>query len=626
MITSTLLLLGLGTTAAAPATPAASSLAPSATLTSHVAWHPGDSLFYGELPDLAGAREAWTKTAIARALADPEVHKALGALMGQESLDPIPTVLALARENAPSEQFDLVMELLDALRAASISIRPTETSRDAIGEGVDDWEEILTNFGFQIIVTFESDAAPTQLMDLAAQALNAQGAEFELESVRWNGMEGALIRGLGVTELGDHVRLVRVGPHLIILAGVTGLEEARQRMEGSGSSMAKSESWSKGADMFVGGGTIVADLYSEIMDYVPLDEDEEAALALTTLSELAEGLLGTNGSILTRGGRWRVTLDDGQYVTNGYQPRDSAQMMEKILARGPLDAKALGFVNPKAIVAWAVQFDPAALVAAVRAETATDDGDALSYLESQHGLKVADMIQALGKSATFSMPTPPLMAAPDLQLSLALDDREKFVAALGPALEFLSKTLTESGTGTLELKDYRDTQLATVEFTIDLGEGLPMDPTKIIKPTIAVLEDRVLITMTQSFAKKVVRNAAKGEVEPHPFLQTVSIPEGVSEFGYADWAKMFGSLYSMGKSMAGMAAASMEPGSVPFDLTKLPDADLFLKHFKPSLRWEKRVEGGMLHHSESSFGPDLLCAIAVAIPAAQAVSPTMGGF
>ena len=223
------------------------------------------------------------------------------------------------------------------------------------------------------------------------------------------------------------------------------------------------------------------------------------------------------------------------------------------------------------------------------------------------------MIQALGDSVTFSMPNPPLMAAPDLQISLALADRAKFMEGLDKLVASLRSEIEEAGYGIIDTKDYRDTLLTTVEFTVDLDmEGLPMDPTKLIKPTLAVLEDRVLITMSQSFAKKVVRNAAKGEVEAHEFLKSVSIPAGVSEFGYADWASMFGGLYSMGRSFAPMMASQMGPEGLPFDLSKLPEAELFLRHFKPSVRWEKRVEGGMLHHSESSFGPDLLLGLVVA--------------
>ena len=322
MITSVLLPLFLGT---------ASISTPLAPASSHAAWHPGDSAVYVEMPDIAATRTAWAQSAIARMLADAEVHQAIGALMGQESVDPVPMVLARVRESLPPGQYDLAIRLLDQVRGFSMSVRPTETSRDAVADGIDSPEAALTAFGFQVVLNFASAEAPTQVMDLIAQGMNAQGAEFILEDISWNGQSGAMIRGLGPGDLGDHIRLVRSGANLVLIAGVNGLDEVRERMEGSGESMATSANWTSKVSSFSSAGTVIADVFADVAGYAPIEANEAQQLA--PILELAEGLLGTNGAML-RGGRWRMRLNNGVYVTDGFQPRNPEIMLEHIVARG----------------------------------------------------------------------------------------------------------------------------------------------------------------------------------------------------------------------------------------------------------------------------------------------------
>ena len=83
-------------------------------------------------------------------------------------------------------------------------------------------------FGFQFILTFASEETPAQIIAMASQAM---GPDMEPESVRWNGLAGSMVHGPAADELWGTVHMVHVGSNLILLAGATGLEEAKARME-----------------------------------------------------------------------------------------------------------------------------------------------------------------------------------------------------------------------------------------------------------------------------------------------------------------------------------------------------------------------------------------------------------
>jgi len=574
----------------------------------HSAWHPADSIVYVELPDLVAARRDWHTTAIGRLIADPEIHTALGALMGMEKLDPGAKLVEQMRTDAPEGMYDSVAALLAGVRAVSVSATPTATTAAALQGKVSDPAEAMGAFGLQVTLSMESSALATQTMDFIVKGLMEDGIESTLEPLEWGGVAGAALSMTGGGPVGDGVKLLRLDKELFLVAGASNVEDLQKRFGGDGSSMATNKAWTAGVSHFGSArGTTVVELYSGLSKFASL----WGGMELDPIYELAEGLLGTTGSMVARGGRWRITIDEGIYVSDGYQMRDGSSQLDSFLERGPLSENALAFVNPKALVASAVQFNPEGLVGVIRGMSASEDGDAFSRFEATHGFKLDDMVLALGDSATFSMPNLPLMTAPDVQVSVALKDREKFNGGFTGIVALIGNLLGDKGT--IAVKEYRGNQLATISLTFDLGiPGLPVDPTKMFTPTFVALEDRVLITATQSFAKKVVRSAAKGDLDTHEFLSQVSMPEGVAEVGYADWANMVGGLYTIGRSMAGMFASGMEPGTIPFDLNKLPEASLFLRHFKPSLRWERRVDGGMLHHGESSFGPDVMLTMCLA--------------
>ena len=77
------------------------------------------SVLYVELPDLVSAKREWMTTSIGRMLADPEIHAAIGELMGQEPLNPWALLEGQIRKNAPGGGYDMAMGMLGSLRAFS---------------------------------------------------------------------------------------------------------------------------------------------------------------------------------------------------------------------------------------------------------------------------------------------------------------------------------------------------------------------------------------------------------------------------------------------------------------------------------------------------------------------------
>ena len=74
-------------------------------------------------------------------------------------------------------------------------------------------------------------------------------------------------------------------------------------------------------------------------------------------------------------------------------------------------------------------------------------------------------------------------------------------------------------------------------------DGLPIDPSaNFFRPTITVMDDRVLLTTLPTHAKKEIRRVAKalkkaGEERPAstPGSARWAVPEGATTVGYADW-------------------------------------------------------------------------------------------
>jgi hypothetical protein len=573
--------------------------------------HPADAVLYLEVPDVPGALAAYEATAYARLVNDPDVQAAIARVLHQESFDPWEALMDLIAQAEEEGDLPPLRELLAPTSRVAISLNVrggdalafVARVKELEGQAADDaaYERaVAEDLGLQLTVDFASAAAAGDLVDFLRTTLQDQGLELERSTLALGGHDADLWsvpEGLGA--LADSVRLVRSGARVVGLIGcldTAGLQERAARTSAGGGRFAA------GRKRFdPPSGVTLFELENRVSDQLMALAPNPA---VSPLLDLAEGLMGPNLTMLTRGGHWRIQLRDGRFVTEGLHPVPAHSPLDGLFASEPLSAGALSMIHPEAIVAWAVHFDKQKALALLAQATQDAQGDPFAEIELAYGFRPdRDLIEPLGPAITYSLPGEiSLLSAPPLMVTLALSD----AAAFRRGIAGLMRLIEDEGLDemTLSARPYRGYDVYTLAFEYDLGlEGLPIDPLAILRPSLVVLDDRVLITTNPTHAKKEIRRVLKLDGELHPWLASGAIPEGAAEVGFADWIQVVGRLYAGAKSMAPMLGA-MAGEELPIDLTQLPEAELFTRHFAPSSRWKRHTEHGLLHWAESSFGPE----------------------
>lgn len=571
------------------------------------AGHPAAAQLYLEIADVEALGDAYAGSAVARMLGDAELQAILGRLLGQDALDPR-TLL--------EEQYDQAVErgdipplrelLADPLRSLTLSATVDGGLASLIEtlEYAENDEEVgialLESVAIQLHLDFVDGDSALRAHEFIERAIDDQG-EVLREATRVDSVEvvsytpdGAPMAPFHTSLSGERWTLL-IGGDAVELAGrLSGREEgfARSRLAAGG--------------LLEVPGRPVLQLYNALVEeFWTVPEAEAGALTL----DLAEGLFGSTATMLLRGGIWQIGVDDrGRFVTEGFRG-SAATPAQRVFGGARLDMDALHLIHPDAIVAKATHFDKHALIEAVeRAAALAGEEDPMAAIEEQIGVHpLRDLLEPLGPAMAYSLPAPnSLLSAPPLSLAFALEDRATFEAGLTKLLRFAE----EQGGGFFAVvdSDYRDMRLLTLQF--DFPEGLvdlpiPIDLSALIRPTFVVMDSRFFLTTLPQHAKKEVRRLLRTEVEKHAMLEDLDLPADVAEVGFADWMQFFGQVYTGGRALANLAGAGAGE-ELPFDPAGLPDAELILEYFEPTVRWRRFVEGGVIDHERSSFGPDAL--------------------
>ena len=138
--------------------------------------------------------------------------------------------------------------------------------------------------------------------------------------------------------------------------------------------------------------------------------------------------------------------------------------------------------------------------------------------------------------------------------------------------------------------------------------GRSMTPDLSPQPTLALLDDRLILALKLSVAQAEVRRIVDGKpFEAHAIGAGGHFPSDAFEASVMDWSAYLGKFVDLLKGLAPMLA---QMGSTSFDASGLPDGALLAEHFKPTWSWSKELaDGRTFTHSESSFGPDTPAAI-----------------
>jgi hypothetical protein len=285
-----------------------------------------------------------------------------------------------------------------------------------------------------------------------------------------------------------------------------------------------------------------------------------------------------------------------------------------------MDAASLDLAHPDALVTSVASFDAARLMDTVTQGIDADAVEAaMGEMEETYGFRLdRDLIAPLGGSVSYSLPKlRSLLAAPNLMAAARLEDRDAFLKGMDGLLAMLN----DSGGAMGQRTDYRGAAI----YTWTLGEpgGGGMQPggmgsfmpdlTTFVRPTVTVMDDRVLLSTLPTHAKREVRRVAKllkagEEAALHEGFAQLEMAEGASMVTFADWPMFFGNLYTQLRALAPMLGGLAGGGQdlpLPFKLDSLPDMELLTRHFRPSTRYSVVSGGGRLDVTESSIGPEV---------------------
>ena len=122
----------------------------------------------------------------------------------------------------------------------------------------------------------------------------------------------------------------------------------------------------------------------------------------------------------------------------------------------------------------------------------------------------------------------------------------------------------------------------------------------LLRPTIAVTEDRIVVTTAPVAMKKEVRRLRKDDAT-HIGLAGITAPEGAPSLSFVDWGSAALSAHSMLVSIARMSGAIAEEDGAGASLAGLPWPDLIRRHFPSGFRWSVAADGVRITRSEASM-------------------------
>lgn len=599
--------------------------------------HPQSAEIFLQMPDVQGLIKAYPATAMAKMIADPELHATFGLMMNGEGAGPVDPLDLLMSEYRGAVQSGDMPPLLDmASGVTSLSF-----SFDVEGDDIVKFIDASGEAGMESGVFAAENMAIRLVADFATEeAQNAAAMEFEKlfsdEAPRdheLNGLSVTLEGGGGAfgtdsvtvwsysrvqeAEEGDwnfnqfeeSMTLISGGKRMALAFGNVDSGEfveslAANATEGSATALLASGRAAIGAR--AKNTTPVFEGYMQPIAEKMLLAEEPMALPLL---DLAEGLFGPAASMVIRGGHWRVDIDDasGQFLTEGVHSKSPASPTAGLLGAQTLKDGALDLALANALVTTVTSLDKNVLMQVLEQAAAEEGEGAMDQLEEAFGFRPdRDLVAPLGSAVSYSLPAlGSLITAPNLMVAVDLDDKDAFIRGM----DGLFQMMAEEDDFELKREPYK--KISTL-YRIKIPglfdglpmDGLPIDLSSFFEPTIAVLDDRIIIGTTATHAKKQVRNEQKliksGDTRPvHAGLMQIGA-ENATTVSYADWATFTGGLYSKVKAF-GPLMASMP---LPFDPTMLPAADVMTRHFKPSSRSVRIIDGVVRHSANSSFGPE----------------------
>lgn len=579
----------------------------------HARWHANDADVMVEVPDVQATLRAYDGAPLVRMLRD-EAAASIGEIAKGMGWDVAAMVGSLLPQPDPKRPDDPRWPW-SKLANASFSVEGI----DASSTGTDFLEHVA---GCAVLEFSDSEACSQAALALVATLTlapkeNAPVAKIDLDG---RSMDVAHYTGdLTFAGVRD-VWIARSERRLVVGGGRTTPELLAQRLSKPEASLA-----SKFATEPLFGtrsGVVVADVWSDIES----NPFQSFVGDMLPKNALAGDVLASFVPFVGQRGRTQLELVGDRFVTqSAFQRVGSAAKVDAFVGKSAVSASATALVPKEAIGAWIVALEPQAIERALY-DAFAPGGDLASQADAP---KLAPF---LGTSAAFYMfpfagvPMGGAAPKPKAAMAIELRDRAGFEAAFTTWLE--RAKAAQPGLK-VESKPYHKFPFFTFTFadaaaaSSDEGSGDAATRgggTSGGDATLAVLDDRVLVTLTKDLARNEIKRFEAKSTERHALASDGRVPKDAFEASTMDWGGMLGKVYELARGFVPMMAQGAEK---PIDVSKLPTAEALFAPFKPSLSWSKRVGDRIYTRTESSFGPETPLALAmIGFAATRATSTT----
>ena len=548
----------------------------------HSTSHPAEASLYWEIASTADILSAYRSSGWAAVLQDEEIQNAMDALMASSEVS----------------WSEMQAAFLDGMRSNSPALFELEFLQDLLGSSVS-----LTvqggDLGAWIARSLRSES--TGLKGLQAEthlrALFDFGSEESAAAAldwveRWTAdspMEGAVTQTTG-----NNWRLdMRFGS--LETGNPDGKESPSlaKRWGPIGAGLGDPAGTTL-VSFWNAGGTVVIDQLEGFIPYSGMDGP---------FGHILSALTGSGLRMLSHGGAWRVTANDGEFRTVGLTPRRPNTAVDEAFGDRALVAKDIELLHPDAVLGGVIGFEQEALAEWMKSLYVHPEiQPSLQRLEDLYGLDrqrhlLTPVGGAMGWSVlgNFGLGAPPIVVNWGLSDPVAAEEAlavlAKWVAGEVPGAEVVQRT-------------YKKIDILTLKANKE-NERIPPQLAGAIQPSFAVVGDRLIATLSSVHLKREVKRLRELDDQAGalpPSLASSKHWEGSSQVSFGDWMGLLSRVYQLGKSMAPLIAAnSAEP---PFDISLLPPAELVARHFQPSVETHRSTPLGYLYESRSSVGPE----------------------
>lgn len=564
-----------------------------------------------QMPDVPALVEAYKRSAYGLLLGDTDLRSSVARVMGQDSFDPVG--LLMEQWDAAEEEGEVpqIRPLLGSIQGISISFSVAghdlaglvETGESLFGKEED--EALTRMIGLDLVVELSDPAVSTEALGLLMENIGLDAGSLTVSTIE--GPSGSLSQWAveGGEGMEATFRIFQAGSRLMVHIGGLGLETAPARITGGGVSFAE-RTGELGASLPKPTGKPVFELHNQIGDQVlDLIDAEAGQIGVTGMAvQLLEAAGGPGFSMMLRDGVWRISAKDGRFTTNGVYMARNRSVLDSAIGASHLTQDGFSLVHPEAIAGGLISIDPDKISSWVNQILGDAGQDQMARFAEEYGFNpLTDVIQPMGSAGAWSLKSTIGLGAPPFQLMVAVRDPDGMRRGLAGLARMLPDVVGEGAS--VKSRPYRGYDVYTIKLNgegLDLGD-LPINPLDLFQPTFVVMDDRLMVTMNSIQAKREIKRIIKGDSTVNPALSGDLFPEGgAGQIGFANWIEVIGRLYSAGKSLAPMLAGI--GGDLPFDLSALPDAELFTRHFQTSHEWKRREGGIVRYHGNSSFGPE----------------------